>query len=73
MIMPGVFKDHEGQELNIQDKDKVDNNSRIETYQETVSVLGLTVDICNKANSNAHKRNASVVSGGTLAANEQVD
>ena len=73
MIMLGVFKDHEGQELNIQDKDKVDNNSRTETYQDTVSVPGLTVDICNKANSNAHKCNASVVSGGTLVANEQVD
>ena len=56
------LKDHEGQELNIQDKDKVDNNLRTETYQDTVFVPGLTVDVCSKANSNAHKRNASVVS-----------
>ena len=56
------LKDHEEQELNIQDKDKVDNNLRTETYQDTVFVPGLTVDVCSKANSNAHKRNASVVS-----------
>ncbi|XWS57332.1 hypothetical protein CRYUN_Cryun09bG0165000 [Craigia yunnanensis] len=58
------FKDHEGKpnELTIQDKDKVDNNLRTETYQDTVSVIGQTVDAYGKANSDAHKHNASVVS-----------
>ncbi|XP_022745188.1 R3H domain-containing protein 1-like isoform X2 [Durio zibethinus] len=57
-------KDHEGQsnELSIQDKDKVDNNLRTETYQDTDFVPVQTVDAYGKANSNAHKHNASVVS-----------
>ncbi|XP_021281809.1 uncharacterized protein LOC110414743 isoform X2 [Herrania umbratica] len=55
------FKDHEGQpnELNIHDKDEVDNNLRTETYQDTVFVPG---NAFSKAKSNAHKHNASVVS-----------
>ncbi|XWS65114.1 hypothetical protein CRYUN_Cryun05aG0062900 [Craigia yunnanensis] len=58
------LKDHEGQpnELNIQDKGKVDNNSMTESYQNTFFMPGQTVDAYSKSNSNAHKHNASVVS-----------
>ncbi|XVE62219.1 hypothetical protein DITRI_Ditri06bG0100800 [Diplodiscus trichospermus] len=58
------FKEHEGQELNIQDKDKVDSNLRTETYQDSVFVSGqncVSVDACRNANSNGNKRDAFVV------------
>ncbi|XVF41593.1 hypothetical protein PTKIN_Ptkin01aG0291600 [Pterospermum kingtungense] len=58
------IKEHEEQQSqpSIQDKDKVDNNLKTETYQDNVLVPCQTVDASSKANSNGHKHNASVVS-----------
>lgn len=63
------FKDHEEQpnEPSIQDKDKVDNNLKTKTCQDTVLVPGQTADASSKANSNTHKHNSSVVSEGNFS------